>query len=160
MSTNALLDHDFGSESEDDNFNPAPADQSDNEDAVEPDAENGLDSGPDDNITKSHRRGANGLKKEGSEDNKDSADGGGSARPFSGPGLAEEDEADELNSQGVDDDEEEEDEEEDDDEEAVVSVFAPRLCPKIDLLIDGGRADPGRGHDELQGINTSTLKLK
>ncbi|KAL8762491.1 MAG: hypothetical protein Q9184_001526 [Pyrenodesmia sp. 2 TL-2023] len=121
MSTNALLDQDFGSESEDDNFNPAPAEQSDNEDAVEPDAENGLDSEPDDNFTKSRRRGANGLKEEGSEDNKDLADDGGSARPFNGPGLAEEDEADELNSQGGDDDEEEEDEEDDDDEEAVVS---------------------------------------
>lgn len=30
-SSAALLDHDFGSESEDDNFNPAPADDSDND---------------------------------------------------------------------------------------------------------------------------------
>ncbi|KAI4198768.1 MAG: hypothetical protein LQ346_002696 [Caloplaca aetnensis] len=118
MSTNALLDHDFGSESEDDNFNPAPADQSDNEDAVEPYAENGLDTEPDDHITKNRRHSVNGLK---AEDDKDLADGGGRPRPFSGPGLAEEDEADELNSQGGDDDEEEDDEEDDDDEEAVVS---------------------------------------
>ncbi len=34
-SSAALLDQDFGSESEDDNFNPAPADDSDNEAAGE-----------------------------------------------------------------------------------------------------------------------------
>lgn len=128
MSTNALLDHDFGSESEDDNFNPAPADQSDNEDAVEPYAENGLDTEPDDHITKNRRHSVNGLK---AEDDKDLADGGGRPRPFSGPGLAEEDEADELNSQGGDDDEEEDDEEDDDDEEAVVSVF-----PLVDRVLN------------------------
>ena len=35
----ALLDQDFGSESGDDNFNPAPADESDNDAAGESDAD-------------------------------------------------------------------------------------------------------------------------
>lgn len=38
-SSAALLDQDFGSESEDDNFNPAPADDSDNDAAGESDAD-------------------------------------------------------------------------------------------------------------------------
>ena len=40
MATSALLDADFGSESEDDNFNPAPADVSDNDAVGESDTEN------------------------------------------------------------------------------------------------------------------------
>lgn len=38
-SSTALLEQDFGSESEDDNFNPAPADESDNDAAGESDAD-------------------------------------------------------------------------------------------------------------------------
>lgn len=38
-SSAALLDQDFGSESEDDNFNPAPAEDSDNDAAGESDAD-------------------------------------------------------------------------------------------------------------------------
>lgn len=41
-SSAALLDQDFGSESEDDNFNPAPADESDNDAAGESDADSNV----------------------------------------------------------------------------------------------------------------------
>ena len=41
-SSAALLDQDFGSESEDDNFNPAPAEDSDNDAAGESDADSNI----------------------------------------------------------------------------------------------------------------------
>ncbi|KAL8826040.1 MAG: hypothetical protein Q9170_007562 [Blastenia crenularia] len=121
MSTNEILNQDFGSESEDDNFNPAPADESDNEIA-------GDDEGPPGSsevgVTKPHKNQPNGFKRESSEDGKESAARGNSIKPFSEPGLAEDDEAPGLQGNGADDDEEEEADdadEDDDDEEEIVS---------------------------------------
>lgn len=51
-SSAALLDQDFGSESEDDNFNPAPADDSDNDAAGESDADSSTKRLPDQNKLK------------------------------------------------------------------------------------------------------------
>lgn len=112
MSSNAILNQDFGSESEDDNFNPAPADESDNEingDGEAPDASSGI------NNNKSRPDGSNGVK---SEDEKDSP-----ARSFNGPGLTREDPGEEIDGEGGEDGEEEDedDQDDDDDEEEVVS---------------------------------------
>lgn len=140
MSTNALLDQDFGSESEDDNFNPAPADESDNENAVEPSAED------DESIKDTRRLDSNGLKKEDFEDNKHPEMGGASTRPFSEPGLPEEDEAEGLHRDGGEDEEEDEDlEEEDDDEEEVVSVVTLPICLMGFLLIFQPGSSPEEG---------------
>lgn len=121
MSSNVVLNQDFGSESEDDNFNPAPADESDNEingDGEEPDASSGT------SANKSRQNESNGVKNEDGEDSKDSP-----ARPFNGPGLGKEDEGGELDGEGGEDaeeDEEDDQDEDEDDEEEVVSVFAPK----------------------------------
>ncbi|KAI4204757.1 MAG: hypothetical protein LQ348_001232 [Seirophora lacunosa] len=122
MSTNALLDHDFGSESEDDNFNPAPADESDNENAGGPDANDEPDAKPNFRITNGRDAESNGLTEHDADEDKNSARRRTSARPFTGNGLAGEDEAEGLNGDDVGDEEGEEDlDDEDDDEEEVIS---------------------------------------
>lgn len=123
MSTGALLDQDFGSESEDDNFNPAPADESDNEVAAnsDPDARPSTKSGTD--RRRSRQSEPDDVKEEDDEEIKDSAAVLDDSKPFRGPGLDEEDEGEEVNGAGGDEEEEdEEDLEEDDDEEDVVAV--------------------------------------
>ncbi|KAI4252138.1 MAG: hypothetical protein LQ352_004445 [Teloschistes flavicans] len=110
----ALLGQDFGSESEDDNFNPAIADDSDadgekNDEKSEDDAE------------VNHRSKTNGLKAE-DRDNKDAKEKIAKARPFKARSLGEDDEGEDLiDGGGGDEDDEEDLDEEDDDEEEVVS---------------------------------------
>ncbi|KAL9038058.1 MAG: hypothetical protein Q9180_003364 [Flavoplaca navasiana] len=123
MSTGALLDQDFGSESEDDNFNPAPADESDNEVAGEsdPNTRPSTQSGTD--RRKSRQFEPDDVKEEDDEEeNKDSASVLDESKPFRGPGLDEGDEGENVNGHGGDEDDEDEDDlEEEDDEEDVVS---------------------------------------
>lgn len=122
MSSNATLNQDFGSESEDDNFNPAPADESDNEIAGD---EERSGTNPDLSTTTLRQSDPNTVKQEDGEGSNDSATRRNNTRPFNGPGLAEEDEGEELNGDGgeVEEDEEGDDlDEDDDDEEEVVSV--------------------------------------
>lgn len=125
MSSAALLDQDFGSESEDDNFNPAPADDSDNEAAGDSDAE--VSSKPTKNGADKRRRSI----KEGNGDEEGEEDTE-ATQPLNGTGLhsnvprqngeGEEDDNDsgDEDIDGADDDEDEEDEE---DEEAVVRLY-------------------------------------
>ena len=123
MATGALLDQDFGSESEDDNFNPAPAEESDNDVAADsdPDARPSTKSGTD--RWKSRRSEPDDVKDEDDEENKDSASVLVESKPFRGPGLDDEDEGEDVNGVGGDDEEEdEEDLEDEDEEEDVVSV--------------------------------------
>lgn len=134
MTSAALLDQDFGSESEDDNFNPAPADDSDNDAAGESDNE--VTERPRTNGSEQTRRS---TRDEGrNEDDQ----GDTSARPKeqhsngrSGGigGAAEDDDAvgeddDDIkaNGAGEDDEDDEEDEEDEDDEDEEVSVCLPR----------------------------------
>lgn len=131
MSTNALLDQDFGSESEDDNFNPAPADESDNENVAGPDAKDEPTSRSNFRITNGHDAESDGLEEENADDDKNSGGRRTSARPFTGPGLAGEHDAEGLNGDGAEEEEADEDldeEEDDDEEEEVISVLAPNLC--------------------------------
>ncbi|KAL9599087.1 MAG: hypothetical protein Q9219_004045 [cf. Caloplaca sp. 3 TL-2023] len=116
MSSNALLDHDFGSESEDDNFNPAPADESDNENA----AEDGLDTTID---TGNRRNEPNGVKEPDGEDINGPTSEQNDVKAFNGPGPAAEDEGAVSEGEGGEgeDEDEDEEEEEDDEEEEVVS---------------------------------------
>ena len=96
----SLLNADFGSDSEDDNFNPAPAIDSDDEEGAQTDA------GVDANKTKS-------TNDQVAEDNQE----------VDGDNEDQDDAADAVHD---DDDEEEEDEEEDDeDDEDAVSVGQP-----------------------------------
>ncbi|KAL8934424.1 MAG: hypothetical protein Q9211_005232 [Gyalolechia sp. 1 TL-2023] len=129
MSSNAILNQDFGSESEDENFNPAPADESDNEidgDGEEPDASSGI------SAHKPRHNGLNGVKTEDREDGKDFP-----ARPLSEPGLGKEDGGEELDGEGGDDGEEEEeddhDEDEDEDDEEEVVSGRPRKRVRRDF---------------------------
>ena len=126
MSSAALLDQDFGSESEDDNFNPAPADDSDNEAAGDSDAE--VSSKPVANGAEQKRQSTG--KSHGGGDGEDTkgtppVKGNGlqqNGRRESGEGEEDEEDLDESAGEdlnGADDDEDEEDEE---DEEAVVCL--------------------------------------
>ncbi|KAL8870511.1 MAG: hypothetical protein Q9174_003462 [Haloplaca sp. 1 TL-2023] len=109
-----MLDQDFGSESEDDNFNPAPADDSDGDDKVEEKAEDPTGRRPSPS--------SNDVKEEGG-DIKNTEDLAANTRmPIHGD--ADDDDPEEpLNGGVADDDEDEEDaeEEEDEDEDEVVS---------------------------------------
>ena len=125
MSTGALLDQDFGSESEDDNFNPAPADESDNEVAGESDPHTRPSTQSGTDRRKSRQFEPDDVKEEDDdeEENKDSASVLDESKPFRGPGLDDGDESENVNGRGGDEDnEDEEDLEEEDDEEDVVSV--------------------------------------
>ena len=115
------LDHELGSESDDDNFNPAPADESDNEALGGSDAET--------------------RKKQPAIERRRSSEGGNS--PVDGPetngngprnakdtGNAEDDE--DIGSSAHDD--EEEDDEEDDEEEAVTVCDQAVLYPFRTIL--------------------------
>ena len=101
-----LLDHDFGSESEDDNFNPAPADESDNEGEVDAIA-----------TTKAV---TNGTQRQGPASEEEE----GSGRSPAGVANGEEDDHgdEELNGgeAGDDNEDEDEDEEEDEDDEEII----------------------------------------
>ncbi|KAL8841142.1 MAG: hypothetical protein Q9176_003483 [Flavoplaca citrina] len=123
MSTGALLDQDFGSESEDDNFNPAPADESDNEVAGESDPHTRPSTQSGTDRRKNLQFEPDDVKEEDEEEeNKDSASALDESKPFRGPGLDEEDEGENVNGRGGDEDDEDEDDlEEEDDEEDVVS---------------------------------------
>jgi len=133
MATSALLDADFGSESEDDNFNPAPADVSDNDAIGESDTEDAVRSNghpseqPQPTIQGDGRVEKNGpgVKQNGEQSRRRSRDDGGSedidgARNVNGHG----DNGTGAGDRDGDDEEEEEDEddEDDDDDEEAVSV--------------------------------------
>ena len=104
----ALLEQDFGSESEDDNFNPAPADESDNE--AGGDSETEPSSKP---ITSNIERGR-----------RSSAEHAGRVRsPEQEQNVEDEDEGDDLNGVGDQEDEDDdEDEDEDEDEDDAITV--------------------------------------
>jgi len=139
MATSALLDADFGSESEDDNFNPAPADVSDNDAIGESDTEDAVRSNgyPSEqprpaNQGVGHER----DEKHGEQSRRRSRDDGNSenvngAHDVNGDGET----GTGVGDRDVDDEEEEEDEDEedeDDDEEAVsVSWRSTKVCKCI-----------------------------
>ncbi len=133
MSSAALLDQDFGSESEDDNFNPAPAEDSENDVAGDSDDDRNVtrkvssaqgrrrssaqDIGVDDGEDTTQRPPVNGVNTEQSK-------GRGSREP-----KDEEDEVTKQNGgRGLDgaanddEDEEEQDEDEEEEEEEAISV--------------------------------------
>ena len=138
MSSAALLDQDFGSESEGDNFKPAPAEDSDNDAAGDSDVEefpvgqvNGnKDSGHEQRASDEEKdttrpAGSNGLIERiadghGMQDYKGGGNTGSERRNMGGlDGAGDDDDGDV-------EDEVEEDEEEDDDDEDAISV-GPRL---------------------------------
>ena len=101
------IDHDLGSESDDDNFNPAPADESDNEAVSGSDAE-------------THKKQAPKERRRSTEGGNSPGDGletsGNGPRNAKGTGNAEDDE--DIGSSAHDD--EEEDDEEDEEEAVTV----------------------------------------
>ena len=135
MSSAALLAEDFGSESEDDNFNPAPAEDSDNDAAGESDEE--VDSRVNANNLEQRRR----PSEQEADVGKDDADGSlVNGRQTNGHGSratanekdegSKESETGRLNGgdEGGDpeDEEDEDDDEEEEDEEEAISV-----CPCV-----------------------------
>ncbi|KAL8947869.1 MAG: hypothetical protein Q9222_005896 [Ikaeria aurantiellina] len=120
MSSSALLDQDFGSESEDDNFNPAPADDSDHEAAGDSDVDQDANPKSDSKPQRMRQSEIEDVKEEDDVNGNDSAEALSNTRPFNGPGLEDEGEGEDLNGDNGEDDDED-DEEEDDEEEAVIS---------------------------------------
>jgi transcription elongation factor SPT5 len=130
MSSADLLNNDFGSESEDDNdFNPAPADVSDRDDAEENSEDDRFTRDPKGDV-KLRRRDTNEVNTNGAEVNRQHGERNGKDRAD-----ADEDaEGDNEDEQGTadgegdedgggddDDDDDDEEDEDDDDEEAMVS---------------------------------------
>ena len=115
----SVLDQNFGSESEDENFNPAPADDSDNEAADGSDAEVNITQGA------RQRRGSSLGTNDSAESPAQKPDRRKKNGIVSnGAGLDEEGEDDvDVNGSVRDEDEEEEDDDDDDDEEDAVTVF-------------------------------------
>ena len=168
MSTAAFLNQDFGPESEDENFNPAPGQESDN-DALG-DSDNEGDASGQVNGNRSSRRAS---EQRGSEEE---VDGGritkptkGNERTTNGHNIQGEGDADEsskgrrvggLDGAGDDDedeDEEEEDEDEDDEEAISVGVDPPEV---LAVLLTSNRVDRESELGGIPGINFSMLRQK
>ncbi|KAL9045042.1 MAG: hypothetical protein Q9214_001865, partial [Letrouitia sp. 1 TL-2023] len=120
MSSVALLDQDLGSDSEDDNFNPPPADDSDNEDPgdSEPEISKSTVAGRpqpllDADSIKDENDEEEGQSKISGEVNKNSDDRRRRGRIEDD---GEDGEDDVTHTNGIDEDEEDEDSDEDDDE--------------------------------------------
>lgn len=131
MTSAALLDQDFGSESEDDNFNPAPADDSDNDAAGEND--NAVTERPRTNGSEQTRRPTH---NEGHNDEEDTMarpkelhgtgrGRGGGVGGEDNDAVGEDDDDTKPNGAGGDDEDDEEDDEDEDDEDEEVSVCLP-----------------------------------
>ena len=103
----ALLNQDFGSESEGEEFNPAPADDSDNE--------VGSNASDDPPPKTNGRKSSKGLKDEDDED-----------RKTNGADDGDEDEGARDGAEGG----EEEEEDDDEDEEDAISVCSIRCCAR------------------------------
>ena len=122
-----LLDTDFGSESEDDNFNPAPAVGSDDEAQGDSDNEEVVNQKPN-GASAARQPSTQDRYAEGTNGSGNSRDRGPNrAANFGGPEADDEDEedavADEVDDNlgaGIDDDEE--DEEDEEEEDVTVSV--------------------------------------
>ena len=114
----SLLNQDFASESEDDDFNPAPAQDSDNEVASDEDVTSSKEhrSVPRSPTSKIH-----GPKTNGASKGKSLGDTNGGDRS-----VADE-EDDEEDEDGKDGEEDEEDEDEDEDEEEAITVRSKKL---------------------------------
>ena len=168
MSSAALLDADFGSESEDDNFNPAPASESDNEGAGDSNDElsskqNGNDtdqrrrtSGDERNRSKDHgptkgtsqRNGnlASGQIGDEADENGDAALDGSDAE--NGNGAA-----------GDEEDDEDEDDDDDEDEEEDISVCQSQPL-RAESDMPNLRLRVARESELVEIPETNTLMLK
>lgn len=166
-SSAALLGQDFGSESEDENFNPAPADESDNEAAGDSDAEVNIE--PNSNGVEPGQRPA---KEQQSEDDIENKQGiadvrvtgqqsngrGASSAGDGNEGDANESGAEDLGG-ALEDEEDDDDEDEDEDPDDAVSVGLPQ--PKYLLYLTSDeliRVGPGRESAETRETSTLTLK--
>ncbi len=159
MSSAVLLDTDFGSESEDDNFNPAPADDSDIEDAGVSNDELGSNPGKkgvDQSRTASGNdskapKGAsqrNGHRNSGDDAGLNGDDGQNDSDHNNGNGAK----ADEEEEEDLEDDEDDED-----DDEPVCLCISPHLCPVSDHLLRVGHEN---GLVETPETNISMLRPK
>ena len=129
MASTDLLDQGFGSESEDDNFNPAPAEDSENEAAGDSEAENHRNSKQNGTHLQSRALAANDVKDEDDEDIRDSTEKVDGAERQNGPLEDEEGgDDDDVDGEARDEEEEEEDDDDDEDEEEVVSVRTLTEC--------------------------------
>ncbi len=174
MATAALLDADFGSESEDDNFNPPPADVSDNDAAGDSDAEGTVKSREDPNEQSRRSMFQDGY--DGDEDGvskkrQDEEQNRRRSRDVKVNGNVEEDAQDIVgvygeNGVGDGDEDEEDDEEDEDEDEEAVSVswvsawaFARCIAPRDDGLTDF-RDVLVNAHAGIVGTNFLTWRPK
>lgn len=141
MSSAALLDQDLGSDSEDDNFNPAPAVESDNDAAGNSDDDEGAIprvNGDQDQRRPSKQR-VGDEQVDGTRVLSERANGRGAAVNGSGEPKEEDDEDAEpkrlggLDGAAEDDDEDEEEEDEEDEEEAI--SVEPQLQTVLDSVL-------------------------
>ncbi|KAH6664699.1 hypothetical protein B0J14DRAFT_522966 [Halenospora varia] len=143
MSTSNLLSDNFGdSESEDDNFNPAPADASDEEN--------------DDDDAGAQIR--NEAAKRRAADN-DSEDGAARRRPSNERNDDEDEEGEGEDTAPVDDDEEEDEEEEEDDEEEITGHRRKRRRERHNQFIDV-EAEVDEDEDENEDDEDELNELK
>lgn len=137
MATSALLDADFGSESEDDNFNPAPADVSDNDAIGESDTEDPMRSNGNtseqtrptiqgDGHERDDKHGA-GVKQHNDQSRRESRDDGDGAAMNGTHDVNGDGENDAgVGDRDVDEEDEEEDDEDEDDEDDEEAVSVSR----------------------------------
>lgn len=140
MATATLLDVDFGSESEDDNFNPAPADVSDNDAAGESDTESVVKrpGGPSDQARRPVPKdglnelegGAAGMRQNGEQKSRRSQDETGNVNKEADA----QDAAGEYDEDGIGDDDDEEDEEDEDDEDEEAVSVSWVFCGVLEVL--------------------------
>ena len=160
-----LLDADFGSESEGENFNPAPAVGSDDEDLAESDNEvtvrqktNGANSSH--NITRSDIE-DDSAGRPGVGRSTEHTRGAGSRAAGEEPEDDEDEDGvpDESNehTNGADEEDEDEDEDDEDEEDAVKVNLTIFLLGSILTITRGGH---GNAHVEISGTNSSSSKPK
>ncbi len=165
MSSAALLDQDFGSESEDDNFNPAPAEDSDNDAAGDSDEE--INVKPNGNIVEQRRRPSGQQADEDEEDDAEGSPVNGRQSDRDGSRGSAEVEDDGIRRTGAGklntteeggDEDEDEDEEEEEDEEEAISVGLWSLIVRLSPAHISARVGHESGHVGTLATNSLTSK--
>ena len=144
MSSAALLNQDFGSESEDDNFNPAPAEDSDNDAAG--DSDDDINLNPND-----YRRPSRPQADEDEDDDAEGSPVNGQRSDGEASRISADEEGVGTKKDGIirpnatgnghnDEDEDEDDEEEEDEEEAISVGLGIPFYFGIQLITSPGSA--------------------
>lgn len=149
MTSAALLEQDFGSESEDDNFNPAPAVDSDNDAAGESDNEvterprtNGSEQTKRSTREEGHNKDDEGATPARPKEQQGDGRSAGNKGDDDADAVGEDDDDTKPNGAGEDNEDDEEDEEDEDDEDEEVSVCLPRSMRSCPCLTQSQQGRP------------------